>query len=162
MFPEASISPTPSTYAMSVVAVTYISLTTLRQVDPKKIIAYPSAAHMASVTSGISTYNPQAIEGSISSTSSHGVVPSASFMCVGVPYDRHKTRIIKYYSGMIQVMPISMTPSSTSTLANPSSPTTGGSTGESLVIIGSFQSNKVITFSAATGMVFGAAYPIWL
>lgn len=160
MFPEASIFSTPLIYVMSVVAVIYISLTTLRQVDLKKIIAYPSVAHMAFVTLGIFTYNLQAIEGSILLMSSHGVVSSALFMCVGVLYDRHKTRIIKYYSGMIQVMPISMTLSLIFTLANLSLPTTGGFIGEFLVIIGLFQSNKIITFLAATGMVFGAAYSI--
>jgi NADH-ubiquinone oxidoreductase chain 4 len=160
MFPEASISSTPSIHVMSVVAVIHIPSTTLRQVDSKKIIAYPSVAHMAFVTLGIFTYNLQAIEGSILSMLSHGVVSSALFMCVGVLYDRHKTRIIKYYSGMIQVMPISTTLSSISTSANPSLPTTGGFIGEFLVIIGLSQSNKMITFLAATGMVFGAAYSI--
>lgn len=160
MFPEASISFTPFIYVLSVVAIIHISLTTLRQVDLKKIIAYSSVAHMAFVTSGLSTSNLQAIEGSILSMLSHGVVSSALSMCAGVLYDRHKTRIIKYYSGMIQVMPISMTSSSIFTSANPSLPTTGGSIGEFSVLVGLFQSNKVITFLAATGMVFGAAYSI--
>jgi len=160
MFPEASIFFTPLIYVMSVVAVIYISLTTLRQVDLKKIIAYSSVAHMAFVTLGIFTYNLQAIEGSILLMLSHGVVSSALFMCVGVLYDRHKTRIVKYYSGMIQVMPIFMTLFLIFTLANLSLPTTGGFIGEFLVIIGLFQSNRTITFLAATGMVFGAAYSI--
>jgi NADH-ubiquinone oxidoreductase chain 4 len=160
MFPEASIPPTPSIHVPSVVAIIHISLTTLRQVDSKKIIAYSSVAHMAFVTLGISTSNSQAPEGSILLMLSHGVVSSALSMCVGVLYDRHKTRIIKYYSGMIQVMPIFMTSSPISTPANPSLPTTGGSIGESLVLVGLFQSNKVITFLAATGMVLGAAYSI--
>jgi len=162
MFPEASIFFTPFIYVLSVVAIIYISLTTLRQVDLKKIIAYSSVAHMAFVTLGLFTFNLQAIEGSILLMLSHGVVSSALFMCVGVLYDRHKTRIIKYYSGMIQVMPIFMTLFLIFTLANLSLPTTGGFIGEFLVLVGLFQSNKVITFLAATGMVFGAAYSIWL
>ncbi len=161
MFFEASLYFVPSTYVLSVIAIIYISLTTLRQVDLKKIIAYSSVAHMAFVTLGIYTFNLQAIEGSISLTLSHGVVSSALFMCVGVLYDRHKTRIIKYYSGMIQVMPIFMTIYLIFILANLSLPTTGGFIGEFLVIIGLFQSNKVITFLAAIGMVLGAAYSIW-
>jgi len=160
MFPEASIFFTPFIYVLSVVAIIYISLTTLRQVDLKKIIAYSSVAHMAFVTLGLFTFNLQAIEGSILLMLSHGVVSSALFMCVGVLYDRHKTRIIKYYSGMIQVMPIFMTLFLIFTLANLSLPTTGGFIGEFLVLVGLFQSNKVITFLAATGMVFGAAYSI--
>jgi proton-translocating NADH-quinone oxidoreductase chain M len=160
MFPEASVFLTPSIHVMSVVAVTHISPTTSRQADPKKIIAHPSVAHTAFVTLGIFTYNSQAIEGSISSMLSHGVVSSASSMCVGVLYDRHKTRIIKYYSGSIQVMPVPMTISPILTSANSSLPTTGGFAGESLVIVGSSQSNKTITLLAPTGMVLGAAYPI--
>lgn len=160
MSPEASPSFTPFIYVPSVVATIHTSPTTLRQVDLKKIIAYSSVAHMAFVTLGIFTFNLQAIEGSILLMLSHGVVSSASFTCVGVLHDRHKTRIIKYYSGMIQVMPILMTFFLIFTLANSSLPTTGGSTGESLVLVGSSQSNKVITFLAATGMVSGAAYSI--
>lgn len=162
MFPEASVYFTPMVYVISVVAIIYISLTTLRQVDLKKIIAYSSVAHMAFVTLGIFTFNLQAIEGSIFLMSSHGIVSSALFMCVGVLYDRHKTRIIKYYSGMIQVMPLFMTLFLIFTLANPSLPTTAGFIGEFLVIIGLFQANKIITFLAAIGMVLGAAYSIWL
>lgn len=162
MFTEASIYFTPLIYVMSVIAIIYVSLTTLRQVDLKKIIAYSSVAHMAFVTLGIFTFNLQAIEGSIILMLSHGVVSSALFMCVGLLYDRHKTKMIKYYSGLIQVMPLFMTIFLIFTLANLGLPTTGNFIGEFLVLIGLFQSNKFITFLAATGMVLGAAYSIWL
>nr|BBH42940.1 NADH dehydrogenase subunit 4 [Marophrys sp. SRT127] len=162
MFPEASIYFTPLVYVISVVAVLYVSLTTLRQVDLKKIIAYSSVAHMAFVTLGIFTYNLQAIEGSILLMLSHGVVSSALFMCVGVLYDRHKTRVIKYYSGMIQVMPLFMTLFLIFSLANLSLPTTAGFIGEFLVLAGLFQINKTVCLLAAIGMVLGAAYSIWL
>ena len=91
---------------------------------------------------------------------SHGVVSSALFMCVGVLYDRHKTRIIKYYSGMAQAMPIFMTLFLIFTLGNLGLPTTGGFIGEFLVIVGLFQANKMITVLASIGMVLGAAYSI--
>jgi len=147
-------------YVISVVAVLYVSLTTLRQVDLKKIIAYSSVAHMAFVTLGIFTYNLQAIEGSIFLMLSHGIVSSALFMCVGVLYDRHKTRVIKYYSGMIQVMPLFMTLFLIFSLANLSLPTTAGFIGEFLVLVGLFQTNKAVCLLAAIGMVLGAAYSI--
>lgn len=162
MFPEASIYFTPLVYVICVIAIIYISLTTLRQVDLKKIIAYSSVAHMAFVILGIFTYNLQALEGSIVLMLSHGVVSGALFMCVGVLYDRHKTRVIRYYSGMIQVMPLFMAIFLIFSLANLSLPTTGGFIGEFLVIVGLFQANKMITFLASTGMVLGAAYSIWL
>jgi len=115
---------------------------------------------MAFVTLGIFTLNLQAIEGSIFLMLSHGIISSALFMCVGVLYDRHKTRVVKYYSGMIQVMPIFMTIFLIFTLANLSLPTTAGFIGEFLIIVGVFQMNKMITFIAAIGMVLGAAYSI--
>jgi NADH:ubiquinone oxidoreductase subunit 4 (subunit M) len=160
MFPEASIFFTPMIYVMSVVAIIYVSLTTIRMVDLKKIIAYSSVAHMAFVTLGIFTLNLQAIEGSILLMLSHGLVSSALFMCVGVLYDRHKTRVIKYYSGMIQVMPLFMTIFFIFTLANLSMPLTAAFIGEFLVLIGLFQTSKLIAALASTGMVLGAAYSI--
>jgi NADH:ubiquinone oxidoreductase subunit 4 (subunit M) len=160
MFPEASLYFTPMVYVISVVAVLYVSLTTLRQVDLKKIIAYSSVAHMAFVTLGIFTYNLQAIEGSILLMLSHGLVSSALFMCVGVLYDRHKTRVIKYYSGMIQVMPLFMTLFLIFSLANLSLPTFFSFIGEFLVLVGLFQINKTVCLLAAIGMVLGAAYSI--
>jgi proton-translocating NADH-quinone oxidoreductase chain M len=160
MFPEASVYFTPLIYVLSVIAIIYVSLTTLRQVDLKKIIAYSSVAHMAFVTLGIFTFNLQAIEGSIILMLSHGLVSSALFMCVGLLYDRHKTKMIKYYSGLIQVMPLFMTIFLIFTLANLGLPTTGNFIGEFLVLIGLMQSNKFITFLASTGMVLGAAYSI--
>jgi proton-translocating NADH-quinone oxidoreductase chain M len=162
MFPEAPIFFKPPIYLLSVIAIIYVSLTTLRQIDPKKIIAYSSVAHMAPVTLGILAFNLQAVEGSISSMSSHGPVSSALSMCVGILYDRHKTRIIKYYSGLIQVMPPSITIFFIFTLANLSFPTTSGFVGEFLVPVGLFQTNKMIASLSSVGMVLGAAYSIRL
>jgi proton-translocating NADH-quinone oxidoreductase chain M len=162
MFPEASLFFKPLIYLLSVIAIIYVSLTTLRQIDLKKIIAYSSVAHMAYVTLGIFSFNLPAIEGSILLMLSHGLVSSALFMCVGVIYDRHKTRIIKYYSGLLQVMPLFVTVFFIFTLANLSFPTTFGFLGEFLVLIGLFQTNKFITFLASIGMVLGASYSIWL
>jgi len=162
MFPEASVFFSPVIYVVSAVAIIYVSLTTWRQVDLKKIIAYSSVAHMAFVTLGIFTLNLQAIEGSIILMLSHGIVSSALFMCVGVLYDRHKTRLIKYYSGLTQAMPIFMSLFLIFTLGNLAFPTTGGFIGEFLVLVGLFQANKIITVLASIGMVLGAAYSIWL
>jgi len=162
MFPEASIYFAPMIYVISVTAIIYVSLTTLRQIDLKKIIAYSSIAHMAFVTLGIFTYNLQAIEGSILLMLSHGIVSSALFMCIGVIYDRHKSRVIKYYSGLIQVMPIFITIFLVFSLANLSLPMTGGFVGEFLILVGLFQSNRIIALLAGSGMVLGAAYSIWL
>lgn len=162
MFPDATVYFTPLVYAMSVIAVIYTSLTTLRQIDLKKIIAYSSVAHMAFVTIGMFTLNPQGMEGSIFLMLSHGIVSSALFLCVGVLYDRHKTRLIKYYGGITQTMPMFSIIFLFFTLANMSMPGTSSFVGEIMVLIGAFQSNTSVTVLASTGIILGAAYSIWL
>jgi proton-translocating NADH-quinone oxidoreductase chain M len=162
MFPEASIYFAPGVYTISITAIIYVSLTTLRQIDLKKIIAYSSIAHMAFVTLGIFTPNTQAIEGSIVLMLSHGIVSSALFMCIGLIYDRHKSRIIRYYSGLSQVMPLFITLFLFFSLANLSFPTTGGFVGEFLILVGLFQTSRAIAVLAGCAMVLGAAYSIWL
>lgn len=162
MFPEASLYFKPLIYTSSIIAIIYVSLTTLRQIDSKKIIAYSSVSHMAFVTLGIFPFNLQAVEGSILFMLSHGLVSSALFMCVGILYDRHKTRLIKYYSGLSNVMPLFVSIFFIFTLANSGFPSTSGFIGEFLVLIGLFQSNPFVAFLSSFGMIFGAAYSIWL
>jgi proton-translocating NADH-quinone oxidoreductase chain M len=162
LFPYASIYFSPLVYTLSIIAVIYGSLTTLRQIDLKKIIAYSSIAHMGFVTIGIFTFNFYAIEGSLVVMLSHGFVSSALFLCIGVLYDRHHTRVIKYYSGLCQVMPIYSSLFIFFSIANLGFPGTSSFVGELLVLVGSFQSNTFITVFLSTGMVLGAAYSLWL
>lgn len=162
MFPMGSIYFTPLIFTLSLIAIIYASLTTLRQVDLKKIIAYSSISHMGFVTIGIFSMNHQGIEGSIILMLSHGLVSSALFLCVGILYDRYKTRIIKYYSGLIQVMPIFGILFLFFSFANLGFPGTSSFIGETLVLIGSFKINKILTFFSALGTILGAAYSIWL
>eukprot|EP00003_Mantamonas_plastica_P017117 TRINITY_DN28543_c0_g1_i1.p1 TRINITY_DN28543_c0_g1~~TRINITY_DN28543_c0_g1_i1.p1 ORF type:complete len:490 (+),score=-269.39 TRINITY_DN28543_c0_g1_i1:104-1573(+) len=162
MFPDATIFFTPLVYTMSVIAIIYTSLTTLRQIDLKKIIAYSSVAHMGFVTLGMFTQNVQGVEGSIILMLSHGIVSSALFLCVGVLYDRHHTRIIRYYGGVAHTMPVFAIVFLFFTLANLSMPATSSFIGEFLILTGAFQSNTTITFFATTGVILGAAYSIWL
>jgi len=162
LFPYATLYFTPLIYTMSVIAIIYTSLTTLRQVDLKKIIAYSSVAHMNFVTLGLFSLNTQGIEGSILLMLSHGLVSPALFLCVGVLYDRHKTRLLRYYSGCARTMPLFAVLFVFFTMANISLPGTSSFIGEFLVFIGVYQSNTFITFLACTGMVLGAAYGLWL
>nr|YP_009365185.1 NADH dehydrogenase subunit 4 [Gracilaria changii]ARJ60467.1 NADH dehydrogenase subunit 4 [Gracilaria changii]ART65136.1 Nad4 [Gracilaria changii] len=162
MFPEASIYFTPLVFTLSIIAILYASLTTLRQVDLKKIIAYSSVSHMGFVTIGIFSLNLQGIEGSILLMLSHGLVSSALFLCVGILYDRYKTRILKYYSGLMQVMPIFGIFFLIFTFANLGFPGTSSFIGELLVLVGAFQINRILTLFASIGMILGAAYSIWL
>jgi proton-translocating NADH-quinone oxidoreductase chain M len=162
MFPEATLYFTPLIYTMSVIAIVYTSCTTLRQIDLKKIIAYSSVAHMNFVTLGLFSLNVQGIEGSILLMLSHGLVSSALFLCVGVLYDRHKTRLVRYYGGLAISMPMFSIVFLFFTLANMSLPGTSSFVGEFLILVGAFQINTLTTTIAAIGMILGAAYSLWL
>lgn len=162
MFPMASIYFSPLMYTLSILGILYGSLTTLRQIDLKKIIAYSSVAHMGYVTLGLFSLNTQGIEGSILLMLSHGFVASALFLCVGVLYDRHKTRLVKYYGGCVHVMPLFSFFFLLFTLGNISLPGTSSFIGEFLILAGIFQTNTFIATLACSGMVLGAAYSLWL
>jgi NADH:ubiquinone oxidoreductase subunit 4 (subunit M) len=138
----------------------YASLTTLRQVDLKKIIAYSSISHMGFVTMGMFTLNLQGIEGSILLMISHGLVSSALFLCVGILYDRYHTRTIKYYSGLVQVMPIFTTLFLFFTFSNIAFPGTSSFVGELLIFLSLFQSSTFLTFFSGLGIILSAAYSI--
>jgi NADH-ubiquinone oxidoreductase chain 4 len=104
MFFETTLYFTPFVYDLSVIAIVYISLTTIKQIDLKKIISYSLVAHMNFVITGMFSINIQGIEGSILLMLSHGLVSSALFIRVGVLYDQHKIPLVKYYGGLISTM----------------------------------------------------------
>jgi NADH-quinone oxidoreductase subunit M len=162
MLPDASLFFTPLIYALSIVAIIYTSLVALMQTDMKKLIAYSSVAHMGIVTIGIFTLNPLGIQGSIVQMLSHGLVSGALFMCVGVVYDRIHSREISSYGGLAERMPLYATVFMLFMLASVGLPGTSGFIGEILVIIGVFQVDSWVAFLAATGMILGAAYMLWL
>lgn len=162
MFPLATLYFTPFIFTLSVIAIIYTSLTVIRQIDLKKIIAYSSVAHMNFVTIGLFSLNLQGIEGSILLMLSHGLVSSALFLCVGALYDRHKSRLVKYYGGLVSTMPIFSILFLFFTLANMSLPGTSSFIGEFLILVGVFQKNTFIATLAAIGMILGAAYSLFL
>lgn len=162
LLPSASLYFTPLVYTLSCVAIIYTSFTTLRQVDLKKIIAYSSVAHMNFVTLGLFTLNTQGVEGAIMLMLSHGFVSPALFLLVGTLYDRHKTRLVRYYAGCARTMPLFALLFLFFTLANCSLPGTSSFVGEFLIINGAFQTNTFMALLSATGMVTGAAYSLWL
>ena len=145
-----------------VVAVIYTSLVALVQEDMKKLIAYSSVAHMGFVTIGIFVMNMQGVQGSIFQMLSHGIVSAALFLCVGVVYDRMHTREIAAYGGLVHRMPRYAFTFMFFTLASVGLPGLSGFVGEFLVLLGAFKANTWVAFLAATGLILGAAYALWL
>ena len=162
LFPVASELFTPLVYSLSLIAIIYASLVALMQEDMKKLIAYSSVAHMGFVTLGIFTITQQGIEGSIIQMISHGLVSAALFLCVGVVYDRMHSRLIKTYGGLVSVMPKYSILFMLFTLAALGLPGTSGFIGEFLILMGAFKDNFLVAFIASFGVIFGAAYMLWL
>lgn len=162
MLPEASHYFADFVFALSVVAVIYTSLVALVQEDMKKLIAYSSVAHMGFVTLGIFSFTQQGLDGAMFQMVSHGVVSGALFLCVGVVYDRMHTREIAQYGGAANVMPYFAAFFMVFTMASAGLPATSGFVGEILVIVGTYQAAPWAAMLAATGLVLGAAYMLWL
>ena len=162
LFPVASELFTPLVYTLSLIAIVYGSLVALMQEDMKKLIAYSSVAHMGFVTLGIFTITQQGIEGSIIQMISHGLVSAALFLCVGVVYDRMHSRLIKTYGGLVSVMPKYSILFMLFTLAALGLPGTSGFIGEFLILMGAFKDNFLVAVIASIGVIFGAAYMLWL
>ena len=128
----------------------------------KKLIAYSSVAHMGFVTLGIFTIEQQGIEGSIIQMISHGLVSAASFLCVGVVYDRMHSRLINTYGGIVNIVPKYAVLFMIFTLAALGLPGTSGFVGEFLILMAAFKDNFLVAVIASFGVIIGAAYMLWL
>jgi len=153
---------TPVVYSLTTLGVIYTSFTAIRQTDLKRAIAYSSIAHMNLVMMGLFSYNIISLEGSLLQSLSHGFVSSALFLCIGILYDRHHTRLIKYYSGLIHLMPLTMLILLFFIMANIGLPGTSSFIGEFLILSGLYKTNILITFLGAIGMILGSIYSLWL
>jgi NADH-quinone oxidoreductase subunit M len=161
VFSEATHYYLPVVYTLSCVSILYASLATLRQLDLKRIIAYSSIAHMNLGVLGIFSCNIQGIQGSLFLMIAHGIVSSAMFFMVGVLYDKYHTRLIDYYGGLVQAMPIFSIYMLIFCLANIGLPGTCNFIGELLVFFGVLDINFFITFIALTGTVVSVLYTIF-
>ena len=162
LFPVASDFFTPLIFLLSIIAIVYTSLVALMQEDMKKLIAYSSVAHMGFVTVGIFTLTKQGLEGSIIQMISHGLISAALFLCVGVVYDRVHSRMISSYGGLVHIVPKYAVIFMIFTLAALGLPGTSGFVGEILILIGAFQKNILVAVLASLGVIFAAAYMLWL
>jgi NADH-quinone oxidoreductase subunit M len=160
--PDASLELAWIVVALSLVAIVYIGLVALVQTDMKKLIAYSSIAHMGFVTLGIFVFNDLAIQGAVIQMISHGFVSGALFLCIGVLYDRMHSRNIADYGGVVNTMPVFAAFLMLFAMANAGLPGTSGFVGEFMVILGAVQVNFWYGALAATTLVFGAAYTLWM
>jgi NADH-quinone oxidoreductase subunit M len=162
ILPDASRELAWFMIALSLIAVVYIGLVALVQSDMKKLIAYSSISHMGFVTLGFFIFNAYGVEGALVQMISHGFISAAMFLCVGVMYDRMHSRQIADYGGVVNTMPKFASFFMLFAMANCGLPATSGFVGEFLVIMGAMKANFWLAFAAATTLVFGAAYTLWM
>ncbi len=160
--PDASHELSGVMIALSLVAVVYIGLVALMQADMKKLVAYSSISHMGFVTLGFFIFNAYGIEGALLQMISHGFVSGALFLGIGVLYDRVHSRQIADYGGVAHKMPVFAAFFVMFAMANSGLPGTSGFVGEFLVILGAVKANFWYAFLAATTLIFGAAYTLWM
>jgi NADH-quinone oxidoreductase subunit M len=162
ILPDASHVAAPVIIGLSLIAVVYIGLVALVQTDMKKLIAYSSISHMGFVTLGIFLFNDHGMEGAVIQMVSHGFVSGALFLCVGVLYDRMHSRLIADYGGVVNRMPVFAAFFVLFAMANSGLPGTSGFVGEFLVILGTMEENFWYALAAASTLLFGAAYTLWM
>ena len=161
IFLEATIFYLPLIDTFCLVSIIYASLTTIRQIDMKRIIAYSSVAHMNLVVLGLFSGNIQGISGSIFLMLAHGVVSSALFFSIGVLYDKYSTRIIYYYGGLVQTMPIFAFFLLVFCLGNIGLPGTCNFIGEVVVFIGLAEKNFFVLIISVTGVILSVLYTMY-
>ena len=160
--PDASHYLSGVMIALSLIAVVYIGLVALAQTDMKKLVAYSSISHMGFVTLGLFIFNEFGVEGALLQMISHGFVSGALFLCIGVLYDRMHSRNIADYGGVAHKMPVFAAFFMLFAMANVGLPGTSGFVGEFMVIMGAVKANFWYAFLAATTLIFGAAYTLWM
>jgi NADH-quinone oxidoreductase subunit M len=148
--------------ALSLVAVVYVGLVALVQKDMKKLVAYSSVVHMGFVTLGFFLFSDLGVSGGIVQMVAHGFVSGAMFLCIGVLYDRVHSREISSYGGVVATMPKFAAFALLFTMANSGLPGTAGFVGEWMVILASVKYNFWIGAAAASTLIFGAAYSLWM
>ena len=160
--PDASREWAGLMIVLSLIAVVYVGLVAMVQKDMKKLVAYSSVAHMGFVTLGFFIFNSIGVSGGLVQMIAHGFVSGAMFLCIGVLYDRVHSREIASYGGVVNTMPKFTAFALLFAMANCGLPGTAGFVGEWMVILGAVKYNFWIGFAAATALIFGAAYTLWM
>jgi NADH-quinone oxidoreductase subunit M len=162
ILPDASHKLAWLMIALSLIAVIYIGFVALVQQDMKKLVAYSSISHMGFVTLGFFLFNAMGVEGALVQMISHGFISGAMFLCIGVMYDRVHSRQIADYGGVVHTMPKFAALIVLFAMANAGLPATSGFVGEFMVILAAVKVNFWVAALAATTMIVGAAYTLWM
>ena len=160
--PDASREYAWLMIGLSLIAVVYVGLVAMVQHDMKKLVAYSSVAHMGFVTLGFFIFSDLGVAGGIVQMIAHGFVSGAMFLCIGVLYDRVHSREIASYGGVVNTMPNFTAFALLFAMANCGLPATAGFVGEWMVILGAVKANFWLGAAAASALVFGAAYTLWM
>ncbi|MBI3541647.1 MAG: NADH-quinone oxidoreductase subunit M [Deltaproteobacteria bacterium] len=162
LFPQALHFMAPTFMCLGAVAIVYGAWVALVQPDVKKLVAYSSVSHMGFVILGLFSLNAVAVNGSIYQMLNHGISTGGLFLIVGMIYERRHTREISEFGGITRVMPLFAVVFMIVTLSSVALPGTNGFVGEFLILLGSYQVSKATTIVAATGVIFGAVYMLWM
>ena len=162
ILPEASRYFVPMIALLSIIGIVYGALVAMAQQDWKRLVAYSSVSHMALVMLGMFALNPVGIAGSMVQQLNHGISTGALFLIVGIVYERRHTRMISEYGGLSKIMPVYAAIFLFMTLSSIGLPALNGFIGELLILQGVFVANKIWAAFAASGIVLGAAYMLWL
>lgn len=162
LFPEAAVAYGPFIIALSVIGIIYGALVAMVQDDVKKLVAYSSVSHMGFVMLGLFALNEPGVGGAVYQMLSHGVSTGALFLLIGVVYERMHTRKIADFGGLAKVVPVFSSVFLLATFSSIGLPLLNGFVGEFMIMLGAFEYAPIPTVFAATGVIFGAAYMLWM
>jgi NADH-quinone oxidoreductase subunit M len=162
LFPNAALDLLPLVCGLALIGIIYGALVSMMQPDLKRLVAFSSVSHLGYVMLGMFALNMQGVQGSIYQMLNHGISTGALFLIVGMVYERRHTRMISEFGGLSKVMPVFAIFFMIVTLSSIGLPGTNGFVGEFLILLGAFQSNVVYGVLAASGVILGAAYMLWM
>jgi NADH-quinone oxidoreductase subunit M len=162
LFPQAAFQLMPLVSVLALIGIIYGALVSMMQPDLKRLVAFSSVSHLGYVMLGMFALNTQGVQGSIYQMLNHGISTGSLFLIVGMIYERRHTRMIADFGGLSKVMPVYATFFMIVSLSSIGLPGTNGFVGEFLILLGAFQSNIVYGVLAATGVILGAAYMLWM
>ena len=162
LFPQAAVAAVPLISILAIIGIIYGAVMCIMQTDLKRLIAYSSVSHLGYVMLGIFAFNMQGLEGGIYQMLNHGISTGGLFLIVGMIYERRHTRMIADFGGLAKVMPKLAVFFLIVTLSSIALPGTNGFVGEFLILLGVFRSNVVYAVLAATGVILGAVYMLWM